>query len=125
MRTVSPSPAPTRSTQTNVRPTPTSDACDFGSMRSGSTVSSFWPTSDATLCVETTLPVTFARNIAASLAFDHFKRLPSDDDLFVRRHRPDRDSARILRHDHLALGGCVLRVVDLNPEIAKPVTDRG
>src|SRR5262245_25696046 len=90
-------------------------------MRSGSTVSSFWPTSDDTLWVETTLPVTFARNIASLL--HRRKRLPRDDDLFVRRHRPDRCSAAVLGNDRFALRGCVFRLVELDAELLQAVAD--
>ena len=64
--TVSPSPAPTVSTTTNVRPVLTRRSFWAGSTRSGSTVSNLRPVNDASFCVATTLPVTLAMNINLS-----------------------------------------------------------
>src|SRR5947209_7065273 len=87
--TISPWPAPTVSTTTNVLPVGTRRARSAGSTRSGSTVSNLRPIIEATFCVATTLPVTRARNMAASLPrFEQGLRLPGDNQLLVRRHDP-------------------------------------
>src|SRR5262249_61239196 len=65
--TISPCPAPTVSTTTKLRPVPSSLSRVAGSTRKGSTINSLWPVIDLTFCVETTLPVTLARNIGLCL----------------------------------------------------------
>src|SRR4051812_22676576 len=64
--TISPWPAPTVSTTTKLRPVPMSLSREPGSTRNGSTINSLWPVIVLTFWVETTLPVTLARNISAS-----------------------------------------------------------
>src|SRR5437763_11232147 len=86
--TVSPWPAPTVSTTTKVRPVLTSLSRVAGSTRNGSTVSSLRPIIEATFCVATTLPVTFARNIGASTFREQLFRLPGHDQLLIGGHDP-------------------------------------
>src|SRR5262245_15457809 len=75
--TNSPRPAPTVSTQTKVRPVPTSRSRCSGSTRSGSTVSSLRPVIAASFCVAITLPVTRARNIGTILVRFFSRQLTS------------------------------------------------
>src|SRR5262245_38760398 len=115
--TSSPCPAPTVSTQTKVRPVPTSRSRWAGSTRSGSTVSSLCPVIDATFCVAITLPVTLARNMTpSSFLPSHFNLLQdlpevgeavslplAEDQLAVDGHIEDAAAARL----HFRLHGPV------------------
>src|SRR5262245_17140473 len=113
--TISPWPAPTVSTTTNVRPVFTSRSRWAGSTRSGSTVSSLCPVIEATFCVATTLPVTRARNMMPSLFGKPFgdlgqdllvgreaEHLPLAEDLFAVDGDVE-DAAAALRHRRLHL----------------------
>src|SRR5438067_4842957 len=125
INTISPCPAPTVSTTTNVRPVPTRRSFWAGSTRSGSTVSSLRPVIDASFCVATTLPVTLAMNISVSAkpqavphsgALQEIARLPGDDQLLVGRHRPQLDAAAHRVEPGLALGVVVQRRIDHDAE---------
>src|SRR5437773_9392639 len=89
--TISSCPAPTVSTQTNVRPVPTNRSRLSGSTRRGSTVKSLRPVMEASFCVATTLPVTLARNISTSppSILQPLLCLPGDDQFFVGWHGPN------------------------------------
>src|SRR5437660_6747704 len=117
MRTISPWPAPTVSTTTNVRPVVTSLSRLPGSTRSGSTVRSLRPVIEATFCVETTLPVTLARNMVASLGKQSL-RLPGDNQLFVGGHDPDLHAALLTMDRHFALRRLVAPRIEAD---AKPI----
>src|SRR5213078_2428036 len=114
--TNSPSPAPTVSTVTKVRPVPTSERRSLVSRRYGSTTSSLWPTIDSVFCVATTAPVTFARNIRLSFAFAVFAfeqrfDLPCDNKFFIGGHNPQLHLAAIGVNGCFALGdGVVSRI---------------
>src|SRR5437879_5774553 len=115
IRTISPWPAPTVSTTTNVRPVVTRRLRAAGSTRIGSTVNSLRPIKEATFWVATTLPVTLARNMGTSLAGgQELLGLPGDDQLFVGRHRPDLHAAVAAVDRRLAPGPLVLGRVEEN-----------
>src|SRR5438132_12678962 len=123
MRTISPWPAPTVSTTTNVRPVETSLSRLAGSTRSGSTVRSLRPVMELIFCVATTLPVTLARNMVASLG-KQCLRLPGDDQLFIGRHDPDLHAAARSVNGRLALRLIVSCRVQHNAKPVKIGTNR-
>src|SRR5262249_36414476 len=123
--TISPWPAPTVSTTTKVRPVPMRRSRGPGSTRSGSTVSSLCPVMDATFCVATTLPVTFARNMRSSLPRQQGLRLPGDDHLLVRRHDPQLHPAVAAVNGGFALRRLVARGVQDDAEPVQVGTDGG
>src|ERR1700736_6042181 len=114
--TISPCPAPTVSTTTKVLPVPISLSRVPGSTRSGSTVKSLRPTIEATFCVATTLPVTFATNMSASLRLQERLGLPGDDQFFIGRHDPDLHAAAVEVDRHFALRLVVAHRVEGNAE---------
>src|SRR5262249_21691344 len=122
---ISPWPAPTVSTTTKLRPVPTSRSRVLGSTRSGSTISSLRPVIEATFWVATTLPVTFATNMARpSCAGEQVARLPRHDDLLVGRHRPQLHPAVVGVDGRLAPGRPIALAVEPDAEPLQPGADR-
>src|SRR4051812_10780865 len=120
INTISPCPAPTVSTTTKVRPVLTSRSRWPGSTRSGSTVRSLRPVMEATFCVATTLPVTRARNMGASLAgIEQGLCLPGDDQFFIRRHDPELHAAFGQVYGRFALRSYICLRVQGNTEPAE------
>src|SRR5579871_6566590 len=111
------------STTTKVRPVLTRRSRCDGSTRSGSTVSNFWPVIVATLCVATTLPVTFAMNMP--LPRQKFLGLPRHDDFLVRRHDPHLDAATGGVQWHFALRFSVADRIEADAEPVEVRADGG
>src|SRR5262245_45151698 len=125
INTISPWPAPTVSTTTNVRPVLTRRSRCAGSTRSGSTVSSLRPVIDATFWVATTLPVTLARNMGPSLARgQQVPGLPGDDQFLVGRHDPKLHPATAAVNRHLAFRRIISERVEVDAEPVQVGTDR-